>query len=245
MLSQTLTPVQEAQLDVACYPWCPDIWNIASILAAKHGDDTPDTIRSDANNAVVPAASLVPQHCTAEMLALPLLAHGYGLQLKREPWQSEISDPLYCSSNQRNNDSQCPDAELAGHSASITCTYSVSAEQWCCFALQGRILVLLHLSPLQIFVSNIVLLPSASSKEEGLMSINLVSANQVLRALIGLKHRKLSCRWPSFHTAASRLHGGTTEAEGSHDCQAEGHDLLGCDERAVSEPICCAQFFGP
>ena len=81
---QTLTPVQEAQLDVACYPWCPDIWNVASILAAKHGDDTPDTIRSDANNAVVPAASLVPQHCTAEMLALPLLAHGYGLQLKRK-----------------------------------------------------------------------------------------------------------------------------------------------------------------
>lgn len=81
---QTLTPVQEAQLDVACYPWCPDVWNLASILAAKHGDDTPDTIRSDANNAVVPAASLVPQHCTAEMLALPLLAHGYGLQLKRE-----------------------------------------------------------------------------------------------------------------------------------------------------------------
>ena len=81
---QTLTPVQEAQLDVACYPWCPDVWNLASILAAKHGEDTPDTIRSDANNAVVPAASLVPQHCTAEMLALPLLAHGYGLQLKRK-----------------------------------------------------------------------------------------------------------------------------------------------------------------
>lgn len=70
---------------MACYPWCPDLWYLATLLASRHGDPTPDTIRGTTSGAVAPAATLVPEHCTAEMLSLPLLAYGYGLQLKREP----------------------------------------------------------------------------------------------------------------------------------------------------------------
>lgn len=31
---QTLTPLQEAQLETASYPWCPDIWQLVTAVAA-------------------------------------------------------------------------------------------------------------------------------------------------------------------------------------------------------------------
>ena len=34
-VDETLTPSQEALLDMSCYPWCPDIWAITSILAQQ------------------------------------------------------------------------------------------------------------------------------------------------------------------------------------------------------------------
>ena len=83
--SQTLTPIQEAQLDVACYPWCPDLWHFASLLAGSHEGEPVDTIRSERNDALAPAANMLPHHCSAETLCLPLLARGAGLQLKRAP----------------------------------------------------------------------------------------------------------------------------------------------------------------
>ena len=31
-VDETLTPAQEAFLDITSYPWCPDIWAITTIL---------------------------------------------------------------------------------------------------------------------------------------------------------------------------------------------------------------------
>lgn len=35
-VDETMTPAQEAYLDIASYPWCPDIWAITTILAQKN-----------------------------------------------------------------------------------------------------------------------------------------------------------------------------------------------------------------
>ena len=34
-VDETLTPAQEAYLDIRSYPWCPDIWAISELMAER------------------------------------------------------------------------------------------------------------------------------------------------------------------------------------------------------------------
>ena len=81
MLMQTLTPTQEALLDVHAYPWWPDLWTFGNLLAAQSKGEPPDT---SALSGTGGAEGILQQYSAAELLRAPLLARGAGLQLKRD-----------------------------------------------------------------------------------------------------------------------------------------------------------------
>ncbi|KAK9828978.1 hypothetical protein WJX72_003179 [[Myrmecia] bisecta] len=81
---ETLTLQQEAILDAAAYPWCPDVWQICSVLHARRGPGEQDAAPPAGLNVDVPALqSLLPLNTAFRFLTSPLLARGLGLRLKR------------------------------------------------------------------------------------------------------------------------------------------------------------------
>ena len=81
---QILTAQQEAFLDSHSYPWCPDMWQMAQLLAV--GKTEPDVKEStaDLNLSGVALSSLLPDRTGFQVLTQPFTARGLGLRLKRE-----------------------------------------------------------------------------------------------------------------------------------------------------------------
>ena len=40
-VDDTLTPAQEAYLDMSCYPWSPSIWELSNLLSQKRKVHSP------------------------------------------------------------------------------------------------------------------------------------------------------------------------------------------------------------
>lgn len=80
---QTLTPRQEAYLDVQSYPFCPDVWQMACILASKRRQ--PEIPVPNLNIASAQLAELLPHASAFQVLVAPIAAQGIGLRLKRAP----------------------------------------------------------------------------------------------------------------------------------------------------------------
>ncbi|KAI8470482.1 MAG: hypothetical protein J3K34DRAFT_420654 [Monoraphidium minutum] len=51
VVDETLTPLQEAQLDAASYPWCPDVWQLVTATAAATRPPAPPESGGDAGDA--------------------------------------------------------------------------------------------------------------------------------------------------------------------------------------------------
>lgn len=45
-VDETLTPAQEAYLDIRSYPWCPDIWAISELMAERRKVSFPERRKS-------------------------------------------------------------------------------------------------------------------------------------------------------------------------------------------------------
>ncbi|KAK9812465.1 hypothetical protein WJX73_002038 [Symbiochloris irregularis] len=80
-VDDTLTPRQEAYLDVQSYPFCPDIWQMACILASKRRQ--PSVPTPNLNIASAPLADVLPHASAFQILVAPIAAQGIGLRLKR------------------------------------------------------------------------------------------------------------------------------------------------------------------
>ena len=77
---QGLTPLQQALLDVRSWPWCPDVWQIFSLLdGGGCGTQLPQLA------VHAPAIEvLLPRFTAFELLRLPVTAMGGAFQMKRE-----------------------------------------------------------------------------------------------------------------------------------------------------------------
>lgn len=81
LLLQTLTPRQEAFLDVQSYPFCPDIWQMTSLLATKKRQ--PEMTVPNLDIAGASLADVLPHASAFQVLVSPIAAQGIGLRLKR------------------------------------------------------------------------------------------------------------------------------------------------------------------
>ena len=82
---QILTSKQEAFLDSHCYPWCPDMWQMAQLLAAGKAEPDVKECTSDLDMSAVALKALLPDKTGFQLLTQPLRARGLGLRLKRRP----------------------------------------------------------------------------------------------------------------------------------------------------------------
>ena len=85
---QILTSQQEAFLDSHCYPWCPDMWQMAQLLAAGKAEPDVKECTADLDMSAVALKLLLPDKTGFQLLIQPLRACGLGLRLKRKPMQS-------------------------------------------------------------------------------------------------------------------------------------------------------------
>lgn len=81
---QVLTIQQEAFLDSHSYPWCPDIWQMAQLLAAGKAEPDMKIHTADLDMSGVALNTLLPEKTGFQLLVQPLRARGLGLRLKRE-----------------------------------------------------------------------------------------------------------------------------------------------------------------
>lgn len=81
---QVLTIQQEAFLDLHSYPWCPDIWQMAQLLAAGKAEPDVKDHTADLDMSGVALKTLLPDKTGFQLLVQPLRARGLGLRLKRE-----------------------------------------------------------------------------------------------------------------------------------------------------------------
>ena len=81
--AQILTSQQEAFLDWHCYPWCPDMWHMAQLLASKAQPDVKEAT-ADLDMSAVALKSLLPDKTGFQLLTQPITARGLGLRLKSE-----------------------------------------------------------------------------------------------------------------------------------------------------------------
>lgn len=74
------------------YPFCPDIWQMACILASKRRQ--PTSAVPNLNIASAPLADVLPHASAFQILVAPIAAQGIGLRLKREcPLTFHMSKP--------------------------------------------------------------------------------------------------------------------------------------------------------
>ena len=90
---QMLTAQQEARLEAASFPWCPDFWEMTNLLAVKHKQAPPPLLLGleVTGPALLP---LLPLNTAFQFLVKPLMTRGLGMRLKREPTQYEILEVL-------------------------------------------------------------------------------------------------------------------------------------------------------
>ena len=83
-LLQVLTSQQEAFLDSHSYPWCPDMWQMAQLLAGGKAESDMKDHTADLDMSGVALKTLLPEKTGFQLLTQPLMARGLGLRLKRE-----------------------------------------------------------------------------------------------------------------------------------------------------------------
>ncbi len=81
---QILTSQQEAFLDSHSYPWCPDMWQMAQLLAVGKAEPDVKDSTLDLDMSAVALKSLLPDKTGFQLLTQPLRARGLGLRLKRK-----------------------------------------------------------------------------------------------------------------------------------------------------------------
>ena len=81
---QTLTSQQEAFLDSHSYPWCPDMWQMAQLLAAGKAEPDVQDNTAGLDLTGVALSSLLPDQTAFQVLTKPFRARGLGLRLKSE-----------------------------------------------------------------------------------------------------------------------------------------------------------------
>jgi hypothetical protein len=83
--TQTVSPQQEAFLDLSSHPWCADVWAIADLLAeGRRPAEPPAAALPGLGVSHMKAlAQLLPQTTAFQLLREPSLAKGLGLRLKR------------------------------------------------------------------------------------------------------------------------------------------------------------------
>lgn len=79
-----LTSQQEAFLDSHSYPWSPDIWQLAQLLAVGKAEPDVEGHTADLDMSGVALNTLLPDTTGFQLLVQPLRARGLGLRLKRE-----------------------------------------------------------------------------------------------------------------------------------------------------------------
>lgn len=93
-VDEILTSQQEAFLDSHSYPWCPDMWQMAQLLAAGKPEPNVKETTSDLDMSAVALKSLLPDRTGFQLLTQPLRARGLGLRLKRgvlkNPYQTVL-----------------------------------------------------------------------------------------------------------------------------------------------------------
>ncbi|KAK9818695.1 hypothetical protein WJX74_008215 [Apatococcus lobatus] len=79
---EMLTAQQEARLEAASFPWCPDFWEMTNLLAAKHKQAPPPLLLGleVTGPALLP---LLPLNTAFQFLVKPLMTRGLGMRLKR------------------------------------------------------------------------------------------------------------------------------------------------------------------
>lgn len=81
---QILTTKQEAFLDSHSYPWCPDLWQMAQLLAGGKAESDVKDNTADLDLSGVALAPLLPDKTGFQVLTQPFTARGLGLRLKSE-----------------------------------------------------------------------------------------------------------------------------------------------------------------
>ncbi len=79
---QMLTAQQEARLEAASFPWCPDFWEMTNLLAAKHKQPPPPLL-TDLEVTGPALRPLLPLNAAFQFLTKPLMTRGLGMRLKR------------------------------------------------------------------------------------------------------------------------------------------------------------------
>ena len=82
---QMLTAQQEARLEAASFPWCPDFWEMTNLLAAKH-KQPPAPLLSGLEVSGPALRPLLPLNTAFQFLTKPLMTRGLGMRLKRKPF---------------------------------------------------------------------------------------------------------------------------------------------------------------
>lgn len=93
-IDEILTSQQEAFLDSHSYPWCPDMWQMAQLLAVGKAEPDVKDSTQDLDMSALALKSLLPDKTGFQLLTQPLRARGLGLRLKRgvlkNPYQTVL-----------------------------------------------------------------------------------------------------------------------------------------------------------
>ena len=81
--AQMLTAQQEARLEAASFPWCPDFWEMTNLLATKH-KQAPAPLLLGLEVTGPALLPLLPLNSAFHFLTKPLMTRGLGMRLKRE-----------------------------------------------------------------------------------------------------------------------------------------------------------------
>ena len=77
-------------MDTQAYPWCPDVWQMAGLLAERLPGEPPRAAEASLLPTLPPNAptgipgSATPERGAFAVLQAPLLARGAGANLRRE-----------------------------------------------------------------------------------------------------------------------------------------------------------------
>ncbi|KAL0026150.1 hypothetical protein WJX79_005406 [Trebouxia sp. C0005] len=82
-IDEILTSQQEAFLDSHSDPWCPDMWQMAQLLAVGKAEPDVKDSTLDLDMSALALKSLLPDKTGFQLLIQPLRARGLGLRLKR------------------------------------------------------------------------------------------------------------------------------------------------------------------
>ena len=84
-------------MDTQAYPWCPDLWQMAGLLAESLPGEPPRAAEASLLPTLPPTApagvpgSGAPELGAFAVLQAPLLARGAGANLRREPTSCMLS----------------------------------------------------------------------------------------------------------------------------------------------------------